>query len=143
MVARGLVVAAVALPVATAAGWMTGGGTTAASAAVGVAVVAANFAAHGLSLAWAASVSVAAVQAIALGGFVVRMGTIVALLFVLDGTTFFSPVAFALSALATTVALLSYEARLVMRGIGGSLEIPADPVAVRAQAALAEREAVP
>lgn len=141
MVRRALAGAAVALPVAGVIGWLAGGSSVAASAALGVAVVAANFAANGLSLAWAAGVSVTAVQAVALGGFVVRMGVIVAVLFALDATTFFSPLAFGIAAGVATVVLLVYEARIVARGIGANLEIPADPVATRAAAALAEREA--
>jgi hypothetical protein len=40
-----------------------------------------------------------------------------------------------------TLLLLGYEVRLVSRGLGGSLEIPADPAAARAGAGLAAREA--
>ena len=40
-----------------------------------------------------------------------------------------------------TLALLAYEARLAARGLGGMLQVPADPVAVRAADALRAGEA--
>ncbi|HEX2031064.1 MAG TPA: hypothetical protein VHL78_06660 [Actinomycetota bacterium] len=132
MVRRAALAAAAALPVAFGAGWLAGGPGAAASAALAVAVVAGNFAAHGLSLAWAAGVSVGAVQAVALGGFVLRMGVILGALFALDRAAFFSPLVFGLTAMAATVALLVYEARLVAAGLGGSLDLPPDPAATAA-----------
>lgn len=143
LVRRALLAGALALPVAWAAGLPAGGLDAARSAALGVAVVTANFAAHGLSLAWAAGVSVGAVQAVALGGVVVRLGVIVGLLFALDRATFFSPLVFGVTAVAATLALLAYEARLVAAGLGADLEIPPDPAAVRAREALRLREGAP
>ncbi|HZD18671.1 MAG TPA: hypothetical protein VE669_11070, partial [Actinomycetota bacterium] len=128
MVRRALLGGAALLPVALGAGFAAGGGDAAISAVLGLVVVVANFAAHGLSLAWAAGISVTAVQAVALGGFVVRMGVIVGALFALDRTAFFSPLVFGLTVLAATIALLAYEARLVRAGLGAGLEIPPDPV---------------
>ena len=141
MVKRATVPAVVGTAVAGALGWLFGGVDAAWSAAAGVAIVALNFAAHGLSLAWAASISVSAVFAVALGGFVVRLGIVVAALFALDTLDPFSPVAFALAVVPATLLLLAFEARLVSRGVGATLEIPADPTAVRAGSALAAREA--
>ena len=129
MVRRALGAAAGAVPVAYGAGWLAAGTGGAASAALAVVVVAGNFAVHGLGLAWAAGVSIGAVQAVALGGFVVRMGVILGILFALDRTAFFSPVIFGLAAVAATVALLVYEARLVAVGLGGGLDLPPDPAA--------------
>src|ERR671924_243912 len=43
------------------------------SAALGVAIVGLNFVASGLSLAWAAGISLTAIAAVVMGGFVVRM----------------------------------------------------------------------
>jgi hypothetical protein len=140
MVRRAVAGFAVGLPLAAAAGWLAGGTDAAASAALGVGVVVANFVAHGLSLAWAAGVSIPVVQAVALGGFVVRMGTIVVALVVLDRTAFFSPEVFAVAALVSTVALLTYEARLVKAGVGAMLDIPADPAAVVAGERLRAKE---
>ena len=140
MVRRGVAGGVVALPLAAAAGWLVGGGDAAASAALGVVAVVANFAAHGLSLAWAAGVSISAVHAVALGGFVLRMAVIVVALVLLDRAPFFSAAVFAVAALASTLALLVYEARLVKRGVGASLDLPPDPAAVVAGERLREKE---
>ena len=141
MVRRSLVPGAVAVPVAAAIAWTLGGRDAAASAALGVAVLLLNFAANGLSLAAASRVSITAVHAVALLGPVVRLGVIVAFLFLLDGTAWFSPVAFGVAVVPGTLALLAYEARLAARGLGGMLQVPADPVAVRAADALRAGEA--
>jgi hypothetical protein len=115
MVARALVLGAAALPVAASAGFLAAGRGAALSAALGVTVVVLNFAAHGMSLAWAAGVSPTALQLVALGGFLVRMGIIFGALLVLDRSEFFSPLAFGLTVAAGILALLTYEARLVSR----------------------------
>lgn len=140
MVRKALVAAGPAALVALAAGWAAGGWEGGVSALLGVVVVVLNFAVHGFSLAWAAGISVPAVQATALGGFVLRMGAIAGVLFVLDRAAFFSPVIFALAAVAGTFALLAYEVRLVRAGLGATLEVPADPAAVRASEALRLKE---
>jgi hypothetical protein len=103
-------------------------------------VVVTNFAVHGLSLAWAAAVSIALLQVVAVTGLVARMGIILGVLVLLDRTAFFSPVVFGIAAVAATLGLLGYEARLVARGLGGSLRIPADPAAAAAAEALRARE---
>jgi hypothetical protein len=141
MVRRALVAGLVGAPVAAGAAFLAGGPDAALSALIAVVVVVANFAVHGLSLAWAAGVSITAVHAVALGGVVVRLGVIVALMFALDRAAFFSPVAFGLTAVVGTLALLVYEARLVQRGLGGELQIPADPAAARANERLRLEEA--
>jgi hypothetical protein len=144
MVRRALGAGLVALPVAAAAGYLADGSDAAWSAAIGVTVVALNFAVHGLSLAWAAGISITAVQAMALAGFVVRMGVIVGLMFALNALDFFSPVAFGVAAVGGTVALLAYEARLVLvAGIGRDLDLPPDPAAVQAADRLRAREGAP
>ena len=131
----------IALPAAYLAGLALSGPGAAASAAIGVAVVFLNFAAHGLSLAWASTVSISVVHAVALIGPVVRIAVIVVLMFALNTLEWFSPLAFGLAAVPGTLLLLAYEARLTIRGLGSSLQIPADPAAVRAAEALAAREA--
>jgi len=141
MVRRALLPAVLALALATALGWVLGGPGAAASAGIGIALVYLNFAANGLSLAWASTISVVAVQAVALGGFAVRLAVIVAAMFALNTFGWFSPLAFGLTVVPATMLLLAYEARLAIRGLGGSLQIPADPAAARAGATVAAREA--
>ena len=140
MVRRALLVGALALPVAAAGGWVAGGPGGAISAALGVLIVVANFAAHGTSLAWAAGISVPVLQAVALGGFVVRMGVIVASIVLLDRTAFFSAPIFGVTVVVGTLALLGYEAKLVAGGVGTALEVPADPAAAAAGERLRLRE---
>jgi hypothetical protein len=140
MVRRALAAGALAVPISFAGGWLAGGPDGAWSAVLGLAVVVANFAIHGLSLAWAAGVSVPAVQIVALGGFVARMGAVLAALFLLSRTAFFSPTVFAVAAVASTLALLGYEARLVLGGVGGRLDLPPEPPAVAAARRLRARE---
>lgn len=141
MVRRAFVPALVALPVAAVVGYALRGAGVAASAALGVAVVYANFSAHGLSLAWASRVSIVAVQATALLGPVVRLGAILGLMYLLDRTPWFSATAFGAAVVPGTLLLLAHEARLVVRGLGGMLQVPPDPVAARSARALSEREA--
>lgn len=135
MVGRALLGGALSLPLAYGVGYWAGGVDGGLSSTIAIAVVAANFAAHGLSLAWAAGISVPMVQTVALGGFVVRMGVILLVLFALDRTAFFSPMAFVITLVVGQVALLGYEAKLVLGGVGRDLQIPPEPAA----AAAAER----
>jgi len=141
MVRRALVPSLLAVPAAFLIGLALGGPDAGASAAVGTAVVFANFAAHGLSLAWASTISIPAVHAVALGGFALRLAVVVAVMFALNTLDWFSPLAFGLAVVPATLLLLVYEARLAIRGLGSSLQIPADPAAVRAAETLAAREA--
>ncbi len=130
-----------ALPVALLAGWALEGPGAGASAAIAIAIVFFNFAAHGLSLAWASTISIAFMQGVALAGFVMRLGVIVGALFALNTLGWFSPVAFGLTVVPATMLLLGYEARLMIRGLGSVLQIPADPAAAQAGWLLAAREA--
>lgn len=141
MVRRALAPGAAGILVSAVAGYVLGGTVAALSAATGAAVVLANFAAHGLSLAWASRISIPVVQAVALGGFVARLGVIVGLLLLLNTASWFSPLAFGLTVVPGTLLLLVYEARLALRGLGGTLQVPADAAAVRAARTLAAKEA--
>src|SRR5512134_161744 len=136
MVRRAIVPSALAFVVATGVAWGLGGSGAAASAAIGVAVVFANFAAHGWSLARASTISITAVHVVALVGPVVRIGIVVGLMFALSTLAWFSAVAFGLTVVPVTIGLLVYEARLTIRGVGAELQIPADRSAARANAAL-------
>ena len=122
------------VPAALAAcllGWVVGGRDVGVSAFLGIVVVTANFVANGLSLAWAARVSLTALSAVAMGGFVVRLGVIVAIMAGLDRFAFFSPLAFGLAVVPATLLLLGFEMRLVARGVGRELQIPPPPAAMK------------
>jgi hypothetical protein len=138
MVRRALIAGGAALLPVWGAGLLVGGPDGGVSALLGVLLVVLNFAAHGLSLAWAAGKSVDMVQAVALGGFVVRMGVLVGAMFLLSRTSFFYPLVFGSVVAITMVALLAYEARLLLAF--RELDIPPDPAAVRARARLRARE---
>jgi hypothetical protein len=140
MVRRAVVLGGVAAPVAFVAGALVDGADGGWSALLGVAVVVTNFAVHGLSLAWAAGISIPMLQVVALAGFVGRMAIIVLALVLLDRTVFFSPAIFGVAALVTIIALLGYEARLMSRGVGGNLQIRPEPAAAAAAEALRVRE---
>ena len=141
LVRRALGPSLLALLVALGAGWGLGGLDAGVSAGIGVVLVTVNFAVHGLSLSWASRISIAAVQAVALGGFVVRLGSLAGMMVALNALSWFSPLAFGLAVVPATLLLLVYETRLVLRGLGGTLQVPAEPAAVRAAEALAGREA--
>jgi ATP synthase protein I len=83
------------------------------SAALGVTVVAANLVAFAVSLSWASRISPVAIYAVGLGGFVIRMLVFMVLLVALDGTAWFSPVAFAGAFVPTTIALLAIELKML------------------------------
>jgi hypothetical protein len=104
---------------AAVGGWNVGW-----SAAIGIGLVFINFAVHGLSLARAAKVSLVVLFGVATIGFVVRMGAIVALMFLLKRFAFFSPLAFGLAVIPGTILLLIFEMRLLASGVGRDLILP-------------------
>ena len=112
-------------------GWLAGGLGAGWSAAIGIAVVTLNFVANGLSLARAARISLPALMAVALIGFAVRLGAILAFMFLLDRFGWFSPLAFGLAVVPATVLLLVYEMRLLAGGLGTELQIPPPGGAVK------------
>ena len=87
-----------------AAGW---------SAAIGIAVVTANFLANAWSMAWAASISPVVVYAVGLGGFVLRLMVIAVAILLLQQLDWFSVVAFVAALVPATVALLVMEMKLL------------------------------
>jgi cytochrome c biogenesis factor len=88
----------------TDAGW---------SAAIAIAVVYLNFVAHSSSLAIAATISPSVLYAVGLGGFIVRMGVIVAVIALLQQTDWFSILAFIAALIPATIALLAVEMKLL------------------------------
>jgi len=107
-----------AVIIAFAAGTLAAGTHAGLSAAVGILIVEANFVAHGLSLAWASRISLVVVFAVGMGGFVVRLGAIVAIMFGLNQFAWFSPVAFAAALVPATVVLLVFE----MKQLSGRMQ---------------------
>ncbi len=83
------------------------------SAAIGIAVVSANFVAHGLSTAWAATISPVLLYAVGLCGFVIRLGVILAIIALLDQTAWFSVFAFIAAVVPSTILLLGAEMKLL------------------------------
>jgi len=113
LVRRALPFLPVGTIVALALGALAAGSGAAWSAAIGFGVVAANFVASALSIAWAARFSPTLVFAVALGGFFVRMVVIVTVLVALNTLSWFSPTSFALSVVPATIILLLFEARVL------------------------------
>ena len=100
MVRRALPFGAPAIALAFGVGAAVGGWGAGWSAAIGATVVLLNFVANGLSLAWAAKVSLTAYAAVVMGGFIVRLGIIVAIMAILNRFAFFSPLAFEMKVVA-------------------------------------------
>ena len=125
MVRRALPFGAPAIALALLVGALIGRWGAGWSAAIGVAVVLLNFVANGLSLAWAAKVSLTAYAAVVMGGFVVRLGIIVAIMAVLNRFAFFSPLAFGLAVVPATILLLAFEMKVVSGPLGRELVLPA------------------
>ncbi|MEP6972875.1 MAG: hypothetical protein ABI869_01885 [Actinomycetota bacterium] len=119
MVRKALPLSVPAVVLALVAAGLLGGRFSAASAVIGVAVVFVNFAVHGLSLAYAARISLTLLFAVAIGGFVVRLGVIFLIMFLLNQLDWFSPVAFAAAAIPCTIVLLVFE----MKQLAGRTQV--------------------
>ena len=105
-----------ALPVAAFAyglGALTAGPDAGWSAVIAVAIVTANFVASAWGLAWGASISAVVMAAVAMGGFVVRLGIIVAITLGLRQLEWFQMGAFLAALVPTTIALLVVEMKLL------------------------------
>jgi ATP synthase protein I len=107
---RVLPFAPVALILAFVLGDLIGGGDAAWSAAIAVVIVVINFVAAALSVAWAARISPSILFAVAMGGFVIRLFVYTISLVLLNTLAWFSPLAFALTLVPVTIALLVVEA---------------------------------
>jgi hypothetical protein len=126
MVRRALPFGPPAVLLAFGIGSAAGGWGVGWSAAIGVAIVILNFVANGLSLAHAARVSLIAYSAVAMGGFIVRLGIIVAIMAVLNRFAFFSSLAFGLAVVPATILLLGFEMKQVAGPVGRELSLPAE-----------------
>jgi hypothetical protein len=106
-------------------GWLAADWGAGWSAAIGVGVVVGNAMANAVLLSLAARISLTAYSAAVMGGFLLRLGVIVAIMFALNGLDWFSPLAFGLAVVPATILLLAYEMRLIAGGLGQELQIPA------------------
>ncbi len=107
-------------PVIVLAGLVLGGSRGAWSALLAVAVVTANFLLAAGSLSWAARISPTLLMATALGGFLVRMGLLTAVILAVRHASWINLSAFAITILVTHLGLLFWETRYV----GASLAFP-------------------
>jgi hypothetical protein len=98
---------------AFAVGWLAGGSGAAWSAAIAVGIVAMNFVAFALSIAWAAAVSPTMLAIVALGGYLVRLIVFTLVLVGLNTLAWFSPLAFVCALMPAVIALLVYEAKIL------------------------------
>ena len=94
------------------------------SAGLGIVAILGHFALAGLSLAWAAGISVPVVAAVALGGWLLRLGLFAGTMYVLGLFSWFSAAAFGLTAVPAFILLLIVEAMLVLKGTGERLILP-------------------
>jgi len=108
-VRRGLLVA----PVLVGAAAVAWGGRGAVSASFGVGLAFANLLISGALLSWAARISPGALGAAALGGYIVRLGLLTAVLFAVDGRSWVAMVPLVLTLAVTHLGLLVLEARHV------------------------------
>lgn len=113
LVRRVLPFVPLAVIAAFAIGWIAGGSGAAWSAAIAVAIVAANFVAFALSIAWAARISPTMLAIVALGGYLVRLIIFTMVLVGLNTLAWFSPLAFVLALMPAVIALLVYEAKIL------------------------------
>jgi hypothetical protein len=128
LIRRVLPFALPAVFVAFVAGMSVSGWNSGLSAAIGVAVVLLNFIVHGRSVAWAARISLTALYAVALGGFVLRLAAIAVIIFALDRLPVFSPLAFVLSVVPAMVLLIAFELRQLQGVMQGDLwRFPREP----------------
>lgn len=109
MLKRGVWVAPVLALVAGAIAGVAG----AASAGVAVAIVLVNLVLSALALSWAAKVSPAALMAVALGGFLVRMMLVTAVVWLVKDASWIDLPVLAISILVTHLGLLFWELRYV------------------------------
>jgi hypothetical protein len=100
-------------PVVVIVSAMIWGVEGAASATLAIAVVAVNLVIAALALSWAAKISLTAIMAVALGGFALRMGLVVAVLFGVRDADWLNMTALAILILVTHLGLLFWELRYV------------------------------
>lgn len=121
--ARHLVRRAVVVgPLVVAGAWALRGVDGAVAAAVGVAVVVANFLVSGLVLSAAARISLTLYHAAALVGFLLRLVLITVVMLVVARLFDIDRIAFGVAAVVSYLVLLTLEAAAVARGRERELE---------------------
>ena len=83
------------------------------SAAIGLALVAVNFLAAAAILSWAATRGVSAIYGAVLGGFLVRLAVLTAIVLLLEPVSFIDIPVLVLTIAVTHIALLFWETRYV------------------------------
>ena len=106
---RGLMAA----PLIVLVGGLARGGSGAASAALAVVIVLANLALSGAALSWAARTSLNLLMIAALGGFLVRMGLVVAVVGAVRHESWVDLPTLAVTLFVTQIGLLFWETRYV------------------------------
>jgi hypothetical protein len=101
------------VPVVVLVAGLVRGGDGAWSALVAVAIVVVNLLLSALMLGWAARVSATALMAAALGGFLVRMGLVTAVVWAVKDQPWIDLPALAVVILVTHLGLLVWESRYV------------------------------
>lgn len=107
-------------PVLVLVSWLIWGADGAWSAMVAVAIVVANLIVAALAMTWAARRSLGTMMAVALGGFLVRMGLVVLIVFLIKDRPWVDLVALGINVLVTQLALLAWE----LHYVSGSLAYP-------------------
>ena len=107
-------------PLVVLLSWLIWGSRGAWSALLAVAVVVVNLLLSSISLAWAARVSPTALMGAALGGFLVRMMLVTAVVIAVKGSAWIDLTALAVAILVTHLSLLVWETRYV----GANLAYP-------------------
>jgi hypothetical protein len=115
MAIRALVPGAVMAAAAFVIGFAVNGLTAGVCALLGVVLVSASFAVYVMVLGRARKVSAGAMQAATLGGWLVRLGLIVAALAIVKAVGG-DVAAFGFAAIATAIAVAVYEAWVVLTG---------------------------
>ncbi len=114
--------------IGAAAIWGTDG---AASAVVAIALVLVNLLLAAFSLSWAARRSLNLLMAVALGGFVVRMGLVTVVMLLVKDRPWVDLVALGVTILVTHLGLLFWELRYVSASLAFPALKPAHKEAVR------------
>jgi hypothetical protein len=105
--------AAFVAPAVVAAGAIAKGGPGAASAAFAVAIVVFNLVVSGATLSWAARTSLNLLMIAALGGFLLRMGLLVAVISAVRHESWVNLPVLAITLLVTQLGLLFWETKYV------------------------------